>query len=281
MNRPDSFLTVRHQITFIEPTLNVLCAGYENGKWRSLQFANHLVEWIPEFALDEADIKALGVHNAVYLIKKAAQLVYQTTDFKDRGEIGEILLHAAIRQLFCTIPVISKIYFKDGPNDTVKGFDCVHAVETTEGLELWLGEVKFYTSIDDAMTKVTAEIIAHSTRNYLRNEFIAIVNKINDKSKHKEAISKLLHPNTSLDDIFESITIPVLLTYESETLRAHSKVVDQFKTDIIEETNKYLAAFKKRVSKHNINFKIHLILVPLHTKDDLVCAFDTKLKGLQ
>ena len=33
---------------------------------------------------------------------------------------------------------ISKVFFKDSPNDTVKGFDAVHVVESLDGLELWL-----------------------------------------------------------------------------------------------------------------------------------------------
>ncbi|MEN3029932.1 Hachiman antiphage defense system protein HamA [Chromobacterium amazonense] len=46
-----------------------------------------------------------------------------------------------LRQPAASWIAISKIYFKDAVNNTVKGFDAVHVLATQNGLELWLGEV--------------------------------------------------------------------------------------------------------------------------------------------
>ena len=80
-------------------------------------------------------------------MRQVVMSIYQSENFKSRGEFGELLLHAIIRETYNTIPAISKIYYKDGPNETVKGFDAVHVVVTDDTLELWLGEVKFYNNI--------------------------------------------------------------------------------------------------------------------------------------
>jgi hypothetical protein len=61
------------------------------------------------------------------MLRAAAQRVYATKKFANRGEFGELLLHIAARQVFNTLPEI-KVYYKDADNDTVKGFDSVHAV---------------------------------------------------------------------------------------------------------------------------------------------------------
>src|SRR5688500_4132024 len=135
MNCPTPFLVVRVHDAGIMPTLCGLCAGYERGEWRDKQLAEHLVEWLPEFALTASELKTIDGGNAVSLLRRAAQVVYQSAKFKNRGEFGELLLHAAVRQVHNSIPAISKIYYKTAVNDTVKGFDAVHVVESAGDLE--------------------------------------------------------------------------------------------------------------------------------------------------
>ena len=65
------------------------------------------------------------------------------------------------------------------------------------------------------MRDVVNELEIHTGVDYLRDEFALIMNKIDDKCPHSAALKRLLSPNTSLDDIFASVCIPVLLTYNS------------------------------------------------------------------
>jgi hypothetical protein len=166
-------------------------------------------------------------------IAKAVQAVYTSKKKDNRGEIGEILLHAIICQVFKTIPAISKIRFKDSPNDTVKGFDAVHVVSNGEDLELWLGEVKFYKDIKPAIRDVVAELKVHTETNYLRAEFLAITNKIEDTWTHAEKLKLLLNRNTSLDKIFSALCIPVMLTYESPVIAGHKSVTAAFENALV------------------------------------------------
>lgn len=188
---PTKFLNIRISDTQQIPSLTTACADYESGSWREKQFAEHLVEWLPEFCLKYTEIKGLGANNAVRLLKKAASSIYTTKQIDNRGEIGEIILHAIIRHEFHTIPLISKIYYKDSSNDTVKGFDCVHIIDNGD-LELWLGEAKFYSNFNDATRDVVEEIKLHVESNYLRSEFMAICNKTDDNHPMTQQVIELL-----------------------------------------------------------------------------------------
>ncbi|GMV50723.1 MAG: hypothetical protein AMXMBFR67_22660 [Nitrospira sp.] len=277
--KPDPFLTVRVHSLDVQPSVSGLCVGYERGEWRANQLASHLMEWLPEFALTASECATLGHQNAAKLLRLAAKRVYDTKKFENRGEFGEVLLHAAIRQIFDSLPAVSKIYYKSANNDTVKGFDAVHVVGPPEDLELWLGETKFYTEIGRAICDVVAELQSHIETDYLRNEFALIVNKIDPKWPHAEVLEKLLQPGVSLDEVFQRVCIPVLLAYDSPCISAH-KVCDA----------SYAKAFEHEIAKHYKNFagrilpkeiRIHLFLLPLLQKDALVKVMDDKLKHWQ
>ncbi len=248
--------------------------------------ADHLIEWLPEFALTHSERENLQQHNAVALLRKAARSVYQTKNFSHRGEFGELLLHVAIRSVFETLPAITKIYFKDASNDTVKGFDAVHVVvpkAKKQELELWLGEAKFYDDAGRAIADVIAELKSHLAVDYLRNEFVAIGNKIDPTWAHADRLRRFIAPNTSLDKVVDRICIPVLLTYDSSTIASHKKNDAAYKTAFISEVTSWHAKFAQKVTlpAHAKSVRIHLFLMPLHTKKVLVQRLDKVLKGLQ
>ena len=256
--------------------LNGLCAGFEFKSWRKEQ----LVDYIPEFALTHSELERIDVRDMRRMLKNAASAIYQSDKYKNRGEFGELILHVVIREIYNTIPAISKIYYKDGPNDTVKGFDAVHIVNKENGLELWLGEVKFYKEINQAINDVVTEIFDHIKRDYLRNEFIAIKNKIDKKWPHAEKLEMLLDPNTSLDAVFNQACIPVLLTYDSSVLAKYEESSAEYLVEITAEFNKLYERFVDKISD-KVPLTVHLFLLPLNTKDELTMCFDKKLKQLQ
>jgi len=269
-NTPDSpspFLKIRASDFKVDPKLVAMCVGYENGEWREEQLIEHALEWLPEFALKHSEWNSLGAANAVKLIRKAAKSIYKTEKFEKRGEFGELFLHMILRQVFGTIPAICKMHYKDSRNDTVKGFDCVHAVPTRTGLELWIGEVKFYKEINSAIRDVIAGLHAHTERDYLRDEFAAITNKIDDSWSYSVKLKLLLNDNTSLDEIFESVSLPVLLTYDSKVINKHTKITEEFKLGFSEEVRKNWIKFKDKELPKEVN--IHLILLPLKSKASL------------
>lgn len=277
--QPISFLSIR--VHHMDKPVGVtgLCAGYENNEWRATQLAEHLMEWLPEFALRYSERKELAAHNAYPLLVQAAKTVYTTDKYRNRGEIGELLLHVAMRQVFHTLPAISKYYFKDAQNETVKGFDAVHVVASGTSLQLWLGEVKFYTDIASAVYDAVQELRAHTQHNYLRSEFLAIMNKIDPTWPYAERLKKLIHKNTSLDEIFDNLCIPIFLSYESSIIANHYAVTKEFQDALVEEIiDKYEYFCKKALPS---DLTIHLFLFPMKTKEMLIKSFDERLKKWQ
>jgi hypothetical protein len=279
MQQPKPFLEVRVHNIAESPSVTGLCVGYELGQWRAAQFADHLMEWLPEFALTYSEIEGIHSGNMVALMREAAKKVYASKKFENRGEFGELFLHAAIRQVFDSLPAISKIYYKSARNETVKGFDAVHVVNDLVGLQLWLGEAKFYRDIGRAIRDVVEELKIHTERDYLRDEFLLIAGKLDQAWPHADKLKMLLSPNTSLDQVFNAVCIPVLLTYESPCVANHQicsqEYLDEFRDEIIRNYNK----FKSKALPKNIT--IHLFLLPLELKEKLIAELDRKLRGWQ
>jgi hypothetical protein len=288
MNHPHALLDlVFHEINSFGDNL-ALCAGFERDKWRNDKLADHVIEWLPEFALNYSELMEMGHHNAVSMTKKAASIVYKTEKYGLRGEFGEILLHIAIRQIYKTIPAVSKIFYKNSVNKTVEGFDAVHVVKKGNELELWIGETKFYDNLDRAIRDVCIEIVDHLETDYLRTEFLLIKNKIDPSWPDATALRALLHENVTLDKVFKRACIPVLLTYDSDVVQ-NSTQSDQSYIDNIrnEVTAAYTTMRKKLIKEYKARFgqslpvNIHVILVPLREKKALIMALDTRLKALQ
>ena len=275
MSKPPFFNVIIHKDdTF--PDLHGVCAGFESRQWRKDQLVDYLFEYLPEFALTYSEFENLTGENVVAKIRQVGMSIYQSEKFKNRGEFGELLLHAIIRETYKTIPAISKIYYKDGPNETVKGFDAVHVVVTDDTLELWLGEVKFYNNIYKAISDVIKELKQHSNVRYVRNEFLAITNKIDAEWPHADKLKILLHPHTSLDDVFSNTCIPVLLTYDSSVLTKHDNKCDEYIQEISKEFQKFHKIFCDKLGKFPLT--IHLFLFPLNTKAELINSLESKLK---
>ena len=273
--RPQFFNIIIHKDdTF--PDLHGVCAGFESRQWRKDQLVDYLFEYLPEFALTYSEFKNLTGENVVAKMRQVVMSIYQSEKFKNRGEFGELLLHAIIRETYNTIPAISKIYYKDGPNETVKGFDAVHVVVTDDTLELWLGEVKFYNNISKAISDVIKELKQHSNIRYVRNEFLAITNKIDAEWPHADRLKTLLHPHTSLDDVFSNTCIPVLLTYDSSVLTRYDNKCNEYVQEISEELQKNHKIFCDKLGDFPLT--IHLFLFPLNTKAELINSLESKLK---
>lgn len=271
------FEVVVHELDPV-PGLTALDAGYENGEWRAQQLASYMFDWLPEFALTYSEYASLNHVDAIPKIRRAAAVIYNTEKYGKRGEFGELLLHIAIRQTFHTVPAISKVYYKDAGNDTVKGFDAVHVIVSEKSLELWLGEAKFYEDAGQAVASVVQEIQQHTHRDYLRDEFTLIRNKIDPTWPHADRLKKLLDPNTSLDEVFDVACIPVLLTYDSNVVAAHVKKSDEFLAQLSDEVR---AHHKKFCGALECKVRVHLFLLPMKTKKVLLAALHEMLQAWQ
>jgi hypothetical protein len=262
-----------------EPSLTGLCAGYERDSWRARALADQMLESLPDFCLSWSECQSLSHGTAVKLVRAAAQRVYSTDKFRKRGEFGELLLHVILKDFAKTLPAISKIFYKDSDNDTVKGFDAVHVVATDEHLELWLGEVKFYEDINRAIRDVVDELKKHTDSQYLRREFCAIANKIDNNWPHAASLRRLIDEKVSLDEIFDATAIPILLTYDGSVTSKYTKHCEEYSKELLEEFKDIHRRFAEKRLPRDIH--LHLFLMPTNTKKILIEELDKKLKAWQ
>lgn len=237
------------------------------------------MDWLPEFSLSYSERESINDTNLVSQLRKAAQIVYDTDKYDRRGEFGELILHALMRETMGTESAISKIYFKDAVNNTVKGFDAVHVLATQTALELWLGEVKFYKDVTQAIRDVVPELEAHFQDDYLKKEFVLITNKLDPSWAGTPKVKDLLHRNRSLDEVVTAVVVPVLLTYDSTTVKGFSQASQQYKAALETEL---AAIHQKFVAKNKVTkVRIELFLFPMASKDDLLAQLHKRLQAAQ
>lgn len=278
-SRPKPFLTVRVEDASAEYPLMGLCAGYERGEWRRKALGRWLFTHLLEFAFRFSELRSLDSSTATEMVQEAAKRVYASKKPKSRGEFGELLLHAVLRSHFNSHFAASKIFYKSADNDTVKGYDCVHVVEGDDGLELWFGEAKFYTSASDAIRDAIDELLKHAGSEYLRREFALVQGKLD--GRFADEIRRMTDPNVSLDDIFCSLRVPLLITYDSKVVNSHGQVSEEYTAELEREIRDWHAKLIEKSGDLPAELHVHVILVPLKSKDALVRHLDKRLKDLQ
>jgi hypothetical protein len=257
-----------------------LCAGFESGQWRSTPFVDEVFGWLPSFVLPWSEQQHhLGSETAIELLRSAARRVYDSDKYKSRGEFGELILHGVLLQEYKTQAAVSKMWFKDAANDTVKGFDVVHITSEEGELHLWLGEAKFYGDQSGAVREAITSMTAHLEADYLRSEFAFVSSKIDPGAPYASQLAELLHENTSLDKVFAVLHLPILITYDSRAAATNSKsdstYFDQVKSEILPAWN----ALKTKLP--STSAVVHVILVPLPDKASLATQLHERLEHWQ
>lgn len=272
---PVALLDVCFDDSAADPAVTALSVGYEARQWRAGALARHIVEWVLDFALRPEERERLSAGRAVELTRRAVRATFGNGN--DRGVPGEILLHAVCRQFFGSDTVISKVVFKTADNDTYKGFDAVHCVHgQDDALELWLGEAKFYRGLGAAIRAALGDLEEHLQHDYLRNEFAIVADKIDASHPHAGELGQLMHPNTSLDEVFDRIVVPVLLTYDSAAAGEHDRVCPEYLAAVEAEARRAWLRFRNGLDA-GLPVTVRLFLVPLADKTALLDALDAEL----
>lgn len=231
-----------------------------------------------------------------------------------RGEFGEIILHLILRDFIKTIPLISKIFLKDSDGMTVHGFDAVHignCIEDPLKKSLYLGESKLYKDGKKGVKALISDIEEHFKKDFLNREFILISKKSDsfhkiedyaDKNTKDEYEQFLLEKNYwfaeldnlqtgkgKMQDLFKSVTIPLLCTYTSKVFKDNTnETSEKFKTEYKTEINSLKSTFDEELEKLkkqykdsgepiSTNLNIVLMLFPVPCKKELVKRLHTKL----
>ena len=196
-----------------------------------------------------------------------------------RWEFWELILHLLLRDFHWTIPLLSKIYFKDSYWHTVHGFDAVHI--HPESRQLWLWESKLYVDGKRGIKELIKDIKEHFKRDYLQDEFSIITKKITpyESIPEKEHWLDLMHKNTKLEDCLSGITIPLLCTYSSGHFETYATDLESLIQTEVEAMKTYFDAENDHPLKTKLN--IILLLFPIKDKNELVRRMHKKLATLQ
>lgn len=260
-----------------DATFRAYHVGYDQNRFRLRPLVDVIRRVIPEFALGYYD-GLVPLTEVVEKVQEAANLVYTTETYRTRGEFGELILHLLLRDFMNTIPLVSKIRFKDARNATVHGFD---AVQVTSGQlkKLWLGESKLYKNGSDGVADLVNDLREHLKADYLRSEFDLISRKLPEEFPEIEHWRSLMDKHTRLDEIYDNIVIPLVCTYSSETVRSYTDETDEYFTQFLQECRALKEQFD-RTSIHT-NIEVLLMLLPVEDKNELNAELDARLKSMQ
>ena len=272
-----SELVFKEQIS--EATLRAYNVGFDQNKFRLDPVLDTLMSVILEFAFGYHEGVYVPVADALSKTREAARRIYTTSNYQHRGEFGEIILHFLLRDFCNTVPLISKIYFKDSANVTVKGFDGVHVQVEGENKKLWLGESKIYENGVDGVRDLARDVGNHITGDYLRREFSLISKKVPIDFQNRDHWLTLMHEHQTLDNIFNSICVPCVCTYSSELFQSYSDATDAYLTAFERECRLLKGKFDGANTVTNID--IILMLFPIPSKAELITRLDEKLKKAQ
>ena len=189
-----------------------------------------------------------------------------------------------------TIPLISKMYFKDSFSQEAKGFDAVHVSQ--DSLTLWLGETKFYKAwktkgvVKGGIDELVEDLKKHITKDYLSEQYVIIKRGLETQLEHpqrEEWIEKLSRP-ILLKDVFQYIRIPLLCIYEDDIALDYLKAIDDAVKDagIVSHTAT-LRDYYNSINTFPYREQVQtvLILMPIEAKKKLVKCMLEKIWHMQ
>lgn len=262
-----------------KPILKAYHVGFDQGEFRLEPLVDVIRSALPEYALGFHEGKDIPLTELVDRLKEAALSVFTSDSYLRRGEFGELILHLLLRDFHGTIPLISKIWFKDSNNVPVHGFDGVQITVDGDNKKLWLGESKLYSSGKDGVESLIGDVIKHVNADYLRSEFSLLKRKIPHDAPHIEHWRSLMDKHQKLDVIFSSIVIPMVCTYSSDVVRRHSEETEEYFADFVNECESLERMFVNGVPESKV--EILLFLLPVSDKDALNTELFKRLRAMQ
>ena len=260
-----------------EATFRAFHVGFDQNKFRLQPLVDIIRKVIPEFALGYHAGTEIPLTDLVERLKEAAETVYLTEKYQTRGEFGELILHLLLRDFFDSIPLVSKIYFKDSHNVPVHGFDGVHV--TTTDRKLWLGESKLYLDGKKGVRDLADDLKKHVSADYLRREFALLSRKLPESIPEIDHWRTLMDKHNTLENIYSGIVMPMVCTYSSPLFKSHCDNTADYFEAFDTECRDLLAEFES--CRIQTNFDVVLLMLPVPCKNELNEELHKRLKAMQ
>lgn len=265
-----------------------LACTFQDGHWLYGAFQQFVWDNIVETALNQRERQALSgrPHSALVAAAKNLRLVDKPADIGTGSELAEAVLYGVMRHHFDAVPAVPKIFYKQNAQDNAKGADSVHI--TTEGtsFRVWLGEAKFYNSLDSTRLASIVKSVGESLRSEKlskENSLICNLGELDgfiDDPTLLATIKSALGADASLDELKPKLHVPILLLHECAHTAAATAWSPAYESALIAEHRGRAKDYFERQIKaladtvflyDEITF--HIILVPVPSKEEVVKRF--------
>lgn len=293
----ESFVNFNPDRTMITPDENdnllSVVNGFEDGHWMKKNFQQFIFNNISQTALTEEERNKCLSEPYSGLLESAKHL--RLVEDKGKGsEIAEIVLYGIMKHYFHAISATPKIFYKQNDKNNAFGADSVHIVLTDDkDYQLWLGEAKFYNSLDDDRFDDPLESIKHMLQTSIIRKEVGVMtslNELDNQIKDSNMVLQIknnLSNGVSIDEVKSRLHVPILLLHECHITAGTTKLDENYKNKIIEfHHSRATPYFKKQIHKLNTisnynEIQFHLILFPIPNKNDIVSWFLERAKNLQ
>lgn len=279
----------------------------DDGKYSYMEreFIDAVMRYLPEYAMGDEPVPASTIDlvpylketaNSVIKVKKIAEIrkyieaetpydqwnpdilkIYST-----KGIFSELILHFLLRSIHNTMPLISKIYFKDSFAHEAHGFDSVHVSDDNK---LWLGETKFYNDSKRGIKALIEDLNAHFKHDYLKDQFLIINRALSHKNPEREEWIEKLQNAARLEEKIEMIVVPLLCIYEDSFATTIIKAINTgTNTDVL--VLEHISAMQKYFNDNNTfvhqdRLQTLLILLPVECKKRIVTEMLKRICNMQ
>jgi len=263
-----------------------LVNGFEDGKWRYPLFNSYIWDNIGQTSLTSKERDSLVNHSLLMAAAKNLRLTDEADSVGEGSELAEIILYGIMKDYYRALSVVPKIFYKQNPRDNAKGSDSVHIViENENDFSLWLGEAKFYNSIEDARFNSIVQTVENSLQTEkLKKENSIITNlseldAVIENTTLRDRIRTLLSDAASIDDLKPKLHVPILLLHECKHTNACTEMSEDYRQKIrIHHRERATSYFAKQtaalVNIHKISdITFHIILLPVPEKAEVVKRF--------
>ncbi len=268
-------------------------------------FTQAIINTVPEYVFAQYEGPGIPHADVVDKLREAARSIYKIKDFElmrqwllegnqvayetlkkspsaKRGEFGELILHLLLRDFKGTIPLVSKVYFKDAYGVPAHGFDAVHITPGDE--TLWLGESKVYTDSKAGIKSLLVDLDEHFKTDYLNEQFIIIKKNLENNSiPQREEWLKRLSSCNRLKDRVRMINVPLLCVYPHDIYKLYSNMncseAIQYHELNVRELKGYFDSNYIHPLKQYINYI--LLLFPVKDKKELIMKLHERLWHMQ
>lgn len=242
---------------------------YQNGQYRQDELIKIIDHAIPYFALTESEFEEYRAGGDFGEARETGYSRISTAHRNKKGDYGELLLFLILDIVYNVPKFVTKVRLRSSVSEQIKGYDCAH-VTIEEGEPcLWLGEAKFHQNFSTAVSDAFKSLDEHMEISYLEDELKILGGNVEWNRAHANYDElKKIFQGRSIDKI--KFKIPVLLTYDSNSIKNNTDLDDQFKTNLKEEIERHYATLEKKILKAiRTNFELVFIIFPLHTVQEI------------